>query len=181
MAFIENFDSKGITYDDTKQLVGRCFEFSTYKRSSPFPIIEGDVIGWYNLNNVLVEFEFFNCKNALGLPEDEVKKEVEKLFKQQVFSKTSQQLLDDLERELTKETLKLDEISVFDPYTIYAVSTSWGNIRIGVNSCFEVCLFEMNRFYHVKKFECAFDWKETFYKRVYQQLRLRHLFKEKEA
>jgi len=89
MAFIENFDSRGITYNAEKQIVGRCFEFSTYESASPFPMIEGRVIVWYNLNNTLVELEFLECRNWLKLTENEVKKKVEKQFEKQIFSKTN--------------------------------------------------------------------------------------------
>mgnify|MGYP001063751950 CR=1 FL=1 len=104
-----------------------------------------------------------------------------KYFQKQIFSKTSRELLDDLEQELTKEKLKFDEIGMFNAYTMYAISTSWGNIRIEVDSCFKVRSFALDGFYNVNTFKCVFDWKDIFFKRVYQQLRLRHLFKEKEA
>lgn len=180
MIKIEKMEQNSVTYDKYNHLVGRTIYFATFGSSPNVPIMCGRFVAWYSLQDILERVEFDRCKIPQGITKETFEKEVLKEFEKKTFLETTQQLINNLKEDLTKRKLTFIELGSYGEHEYYHIPTSWGNIEIAINKNCTVHTFFLDGVDPVP-LEGLFDWEEVFLKRVYQQLRLRHLFKEKEA
>jgi len=180
MIKIEKMEQESVTYDKSNQLVGRSIFFATFGSSPNIPTMYGRFVAWYSLQNVLERVEFDGCRIPSGVSEGTFEKEVLKEFEKKTFLETAQQLINNLKEDLTKRKLTFIELDSYNEHKNYRIPTSWGDIEIGMNKNSIVHTFFLDGVDPVS-IKGVFDWEEAFFKRVRLQLRLRHLFKEKEA
>ena len=180
MIKIEKMEQNSVTYDKYNHLVGRTIYFATFGSSPNVPIMCGRFVAWYSLQDILERVEFDRCKIPQGITKETFEKEVLKEFEKKTFLETTQQLINNLKEDLTKRKLTFIELDSYNEHKNYRIPTSWGDIEIGMNKNSIVHTFFLDGVDPVS-IKGVFDWEETFFERVRLQLRLRHLFKEKEA
>jgi len=185
MSIIQTINLESITYHPTQRIIGRCFEYYTYTASELLPTIIGHFIVWCNKKNEIIGIEFFDCKNTTRHSEKDIKQEVIHQCKQLNFQEMPYHLLNTLKHELTEKPLQIREDGRTEKNTLFELNTSWGYFELEVMKDCTIHDFKIRTFYMDRvepiSLKGVFDWEEIFYKRVYQQLRLRHLFKQKEA
>jgi len=178
MGSVADIEPRGIIYHPTKHLVGQCFEYSEDNFFDDIflsnPTLDGYFIVWFNKQDEIEEFEFSNDRMK-----NNAKKEFE-LFSSKHGAIHVQQLLKLLKEELTKKPLITQKKGINGKNTVLGLSTSWDNIEIEVDQTYKVKKFIINGIKTVS-LKGVFDWEEIFFEQVKKQLRLRHLFKEKEA
>jgi hypothetical protein len=180
MRIVEEFELENITYDSTKHLMGRIFEYSTY---SPFtsvnPVIHGYFTVWFNLQNNIADIEFYELLNDSIHSEEDIKNAIKSQVHDHIFEETVQETLHQFKEELTKGKFKAEIEGFNEKYAVVEIYTSWGYVVLEVDRQYNVHSFTIHTIVYESdspSFMSAFDWQDLFFTRVHNQLRLRKLF-----